>query len=167
MERKKRYHHEAEHSPAAQKIHIYVNINFDITLTIIHVGSCRCVATLGINGNDPAYQFLEKLNKDDRNQWKQLSTRLATIANYPNYQNTQTFRHVGDNIFEFKRSGLRLYAFYDNLERDHALILCTNGGTKNNKKEQNRNIQLAQTIRRRYFEAKASPATRITLITES
>ncbi len=91
-------------------------------------------------------------------------TRIAAVADYANYQNPLTFRLIGDHIFEFKRPGLRLYAFYDDSLEEQKLILCTNGGTKNNKKEQNRDIERAQSIRQIYFEAKTNPRTSITLI---
>lgn len=53
------------------------------------------------------------------------------------------------------------------LEGEHQLILCTNGGIKNNKKEQNRDITRAKSIKAKYFAAKADPATRFTLETQT
>ncbi|MCC5836068.1 MAG: hypothetical protein JJU20_15175 [Opitutales bacterium] len=89
-----------------------MNIIIDTTLSSIHVGQCRRVVTLGLNGKDRAHEFLTKLNKDDHRKWVQLITRIATIADYPSYENQQTFRYLEEGIFEFKRPGLRLYAFY-------------------------------------------------------
>ncbi len=132
---------------------------FDITLTEIHVGQCRIVVTLGINGDDPAHKFLQKLLKDDVNRFKALKTRIKTVSDHDTYENRITFRHVGDGIFEFKRKGDRLYAFYDELEGEEHLILCTNGGTKNTPKAQNADIENAKSRKADYLSAKANPAT--------
>lgn len=135
----------------------------DITLSEIHCGKCRRVLTLGIGGKDHAHDFLTKLQKDDINLYKPIKTRIRAVAEYDDYENERTFRHVGDGVYEFKRPGLRLYAFYDTLDEIGCLILCTNGGTKNKLKEQNGDISRARQIRQRYFEAKVNLDATFTL----
>lgn len=119
--------------------------------------------TLGINQKDLADKFLTKLQKDDGQKWTQLSTRIERVSNHDRYENDQIFNHVGDGLYEFKRPGIRLYAFYDSLGDDHQLILCTSGGTKNKKKEQNADIAKAKQLKNQYFTAKKSGNARITL----
>lgn len=119
--------------------------------------------TLGINQNDLARKFLLKLQKDDGQKSTQLNARIERVSNHDKYEHDEIFNHVGDGLYEFKRPGLRLYAFYDTLGDEHQLILCTSGGTKNKKKEQNADIAKAKQIKNRYFEAKADNSTRITI----
>lgn len=132
---------------------------FDITLRTLHVGDCRRVVTLDINGKDEASACLKKLHKDDRNKWDSINTRIATVSNYLQYSNSLTFKPVGGGIFEFKRPGLRLYAFYDEIGDEHQLIICTNGGTKNTKKGQQSDISRAEAMRKTYLAAKSNPNT--------
>lgn len=137
--------------------------DIDITLRTIHVGDCRRVVTLNIDGKDEAREFLENLRHDDAKKWHGINTRITTVSNYPTYSNKITFNHVGDGVFEFKRPGLRLYAFYDTIGDEHHLILCTNGGTKNTQKQQQADIRRAKKIKVRYEAAIKDPDTRITL----
>jgi len=105
-----------------------------------------------MNGKDPARDYLSKLRKDDAQQFNNLKTRIQAVAKYVQYENQQTFRHVGDGIYEFKRKGYRLYAFYDDIQGQEQLIICTNGGSKNSKKEQNADIQRALRRKNEYME---------------
>jgi len=138
-----------------------VKRGIDIVLETIHVGEERRVVTLSINDDDPAMRFLIQLKKKDRNQYESISTRIRTVAKYERYENKITFRHVGGGVYEFKRPGVRLYAFYDDLEGEEQLILCTNGGKKD--KRQQADIDKAKEIRARYFDAKQQPDTTLYL----
>ena len=129
----------------------------DITLHTLHVGFKRRVVTVDINGKDYARKFLEKLCKDDRRKWILLSNRIENVSNFTTYENNKIFNYLADGIFEFKRPNLRLYAFYDKLNEDDLLILCTNGGTKNTKKAQRMDINRAKSIKANYFSAKKNP----------
>jgi putative component of toxin-antitoxin plasmid stabilization module len=140
-----------------------VKQKIDITLKTLHLGECRRVVTLGINGKDEADAFLQKLRKDDSRKWDAINTRISTVSNHPTYSNKITFNPVGDGIFEFKRPGLRLYAFYDEIGEDHQLILCTNGGSKNKKKEQQTDIDRAKSLKAKYEAAKLDKNTRFNL----
>jgi putative component of toxin-antitoxin plasmid stabilization module len=134
----------------------------DIVLKTIHVGECRKVVTLSINGKDLAEKFLQKLNKDDSRKWAQMTARIAFVSNFPTYENNQNLKSVGNGIYEFKRPGLRLYAFYDQIGDEHQLILCTNGGSKNTQKEQQADIARAKSLRQQYLAAKESPDAHFT-----
>jgi hypothetical protein len=135
----------------------------DIILKTIHLGNCKRVVTLDINGKDRARKFLEKLKKDDGRKWKLLANRIGLVSNFNSYENDQVFNYLEDGIYEFKRPGLRLYAFYDELGDEHQLILCTNGGTKNTKKEQQSDIDRAKSIKADYFTAKSNPEASFTI----
>jgi ABC-type Fe3+-hydroxamate transport system substrate-binding protein len=136
----------------------------EITLASIHLGSARRVVTLGLDGRDLAYEFLTTLRKSNPRGAESLITRIQTVAEHDRFENEFTFRSVRDGIFEFKRPGLRLYAFYDEVEGlDPQLIIATNGGTKNNKKEQQADIARTQSLRNRYLAAKKVSTTRFRL----
>jgi putative component of toxin-antitoxin plasmid stabilization module len=135
----------------------------DIILQTLHVGECRRVVTLDINGKNLARKFLEKLKKDDGRKWQLLVDRIENVSNFHSYENNQIFNFVGEGIYEFKRPGLRLYAFYDEIGDEHQLILCTNGGKKNTKKEQQNDIRRAKAIKADYLAAKTSPEAQFTI----
>lgn len=129
----------------------------EVTLRTIHIGAARREVTLDIDGKDPAREFLLDLSRHDRNLFDAILTRIRSISNHPRYENQITFRHVGDGIHEFKRPGLRLYAFYDEIDGRNQLILCTNGGSKN--KQQQKDIRLAKSRKDAYFAIKDQPDT--------
>lgn len=119
------------------------------------------MVTLGLHGDDPAYDFLLKLLTDDVNRFESLKTRIQTVSNHDHYENRITFRHVGQGVYEFKRNGIRLYAFYDEIDGIDHLILCTNGGSKNTRKGQQRDINLAKQRKADYLAIKTSPGVTI------
>lgn len=147
-------------------LHINVKQPLDITLKTLHVGEHWRVVTLAINGKDPAEDFLEKLHHDNKKLWKQIAIRIASVSNYPSYQNKQTYKYLSEGIFEFKSGSLRLYTFHDKLPNDGdpiSLILCSNGGNKNTPKEQSKNIAKALEIKKTYFDAKKQSNVSFTL----
>jgi putative component of toxin-antitoxin plasmid stabilization module len=136
-----------------------VKNSVEITFTSIHVGGAREVVALAFDGKSPAVKFLTRLKKNDSNAYSSLKTRIKTVAGYKHYENDESFRHVGDGVYEFKRNNprlLRLYAFYDEIDGIGCLILCTNGGDKTS---QAQDILKAKTIKERYFAAKKDPET--------
>jgi hypothetical protein len=136
----------------------------EVILTTIHVGSARRVVTLGLDGKDLAADFLTKLARSNRPGFQMLQARVKAVAEHEKFENQLTFRHVGDGLYEFKRPGLRLYAFYDQLPGlKPQLIIATNGGTKNTKKDQDSDIARAQAQKRRYELAKEVPGVKIRL----
>lgn len=92
-----------------------------------------------------------------------MATRIAFVSNFPTYEHKENFKHVGDGIYEFKRPGLRLYAFYDEIGDERQLILCTNGGSKNTKKEQQADIARAKSLQQQYLTAKTTQSATFTL----
>lgn len=126
-------------------------------MTTVHLGLARRVVTLAINQRDDAQVFLSKLKKTDTKKYDEINTRIYAVSQYHAYENKLTFRNVGDGVFEFKRPGVRLYAFYDEIDDEEHLILCTNGGKKN--KQQSADIALAKKIKAEYLNAKKQPDT--------
>ena len=122
--------------------------------------------TLGLEGRDLADDFLTRLARSNPKGAESIKTRVQNVAEYDRYENELTFRDVGDGIYEFKRPGLRLYAFYDEIPGlTPQLIIASNGGTKNSRKEQDADIAKARRLRFRYLEAKRLPNAKIRLIT--
>lgn len=140
----------------------------EITFSTIHVGSARRVVTLGLDGKDLANEFLSHLLKCDPRGAKSIKTRVQNIAEHDRYEHELTFRSVGGGVYEFKRPGLRLYAFYDEVPGlKPQLIIASNGGTKNTRKDQKADIARAQSLRARYLAAKSQSTTKIRLLTLS
>ncbi len=117
---------------------------------------------MGINGKNLAHKFLSKLAHDDSRKMASLRARIRSVADYDRYENELTFKHVGEGLYEFKRPGIRLYAFYHEFEATHHLIICANGGTKNTKKTQNADIAKARQLKNDYFHAIEKPYTTLT-----
>lgn len=140
--------------------------SLEITLTTVHLGSVKRVVTLGINGKDPAHEYLLTLGKANPQGLQSILKRLAAVAEHEHYENQVTYRHVGEQIFEVKTtSGLRFYTFPDTISGfHHQLIIAAAGGKKGNKKEQNADIRSAKEIRRAYLTAKLQPTTVLNLI---
>ena len=85
---------------------------------------------------------------------------MATITSVGEYHNERKFKRVAEGIYEIKIPGTRLYCFKEQLDGLPAkLIVTTNGGGKNTKREQNRDIKRAIGLRERYLVAKAEDAT--------
>jgi hypothetical protein len=143
-----------------------VNTEVEIVLTTVHVGKARRVVTIGFDGKDLAQDFLLSLAKSNREGFEMIRTRIEAVSERDDYENEYTFRHLQAGVYEFKRPGLRLYAFYD--ERPGfkpQLIIATNGGTKNTKKEQSKDIAKAISIKQRYLALKAESNSKIKLTT--
>ncbi|MGJ3244095.1 MAG: hypothetical protein ACFE0O_14215 [Opitutales bacterium] len=83
----------------------------------------------------------------------QLLTRIQRVSEHPTYENQEIFRSLSDGLFEFKRPGLRLYAFYQTLDGTESLIICTSGGKKQGKKAQQADINRARARMRTLLNA--------------
>lgn len=140
--------------------------SLDVTLTTIHLGSAKRVVTLGLDGKDPANEYLLKLGKGNTKGLQSILKRLEAIAEHESFENKVTYRHVGDQVFEVKtNTGLRFYTFPDEIAKfGKQLIIATSGGKKGNKKEQDADIARAKKIKKFYLAAKAEPTTTIKLI---
>ena len=133
----------------------------EITLRTIHLSEARRVVTLDFGKGSPADRFLARLKRSNRTGFAALQARIRSIAAHRNYQNPLTFKSLGDGLFEFKtrKSGLRLYAFYDEIPGiEPQLIIATSGGGKGT---QPADIRKARALRQRYLDAKALPDTLI------
>ncbi len=140
----------------------------EIVLKEIHVGSCRTVVTLRLDGDGSAEDFLNTLIASNPNAARSLQTSMATITAVGEYHNERKFKRVAEGIYEIKVPGTRLYCFKEQLDGlSTKLIVATNGGGKNTKREQNRDIQRAIGLRERYLVAKAEDATTFRYIKKS
>lgn len=119
------------------------------------------MVTLDLGNGSPADEFLETLHRSNREGFDALEARIRAIASHLRYQNPLTFKSLGQGLFEFKtrKSGLRLYAFYDEIPGlQPQLIIATSGGGKG---KQSSDIRQARDLRQRYLDAKLLPDTRI------
>ena len=119
------------------------------------------MVTLDLGNGSPADEFLETLHRSNREGFDALEARLRAIANHLRYQNPLTFKSLGQGLFEFKtkKTGLRLYAFYDEIPGlQPQLIIATSGGGKG---KQSSDIRQARDLRQRYLDAKLLPDTHI------
>lgn len=133
----------------------------EIILYTIHLGSARRVVTLDFGEGAPADAFLAKLSRSNREGYGALLARIRSISEHAHYQNPLTFKSLGQGLYEFKtrRSGLRLYAFYDELPGlNPQLIIATCGGGKGS---QSSDIRKARALQQRYLDAKLRPDTHI------
>lgn len=90
---------------------------------------------------------------------------MATITAVEGYYNDRKFKRVAEGIYEIKVPGVRLYCFKEQVEGLPAkLIVATNGGSKNTKKEQNGDIRRAIGLRERYLAMKDQEATELRYI---
>jgi len=121
---------------------------------------------MAIDGKELASEFLQGLIKSQRNDAKKFHTTFATICSVENYSNKEKFRTLGNGIYEIKINGKRLYCFKDTSGdfetasgSSNHLILASNGGTKNTKREQQRDIKKTQDLKTQYFDAKKDNAS--------
>ena len=131
----------------------------DIVLREVHIGSARRVVTLEMDGRAPADDFMTKLNRSAPKAMAKLKTRIRVAAEFDHYSNTDSFKPLGDNLYEFKISSpvIRLYAFYDEIpELGHQLIIITSGGDKH---RQSADIKKARQLRNTYMKAKEEADT--------
>lgn len=140
--------------------------SLEISLKTVHLGSAKRVTTLGINQKDQANDYLLKLSKSNPQGFQSLLKRLQAIAEHDSFENKNTYRHVGDQVFEVKTTtGLRLYTFPDTIKgQAHQLIIAVSGGKKGNKKEQQADIAKAQQIKKDYLAAKKLKSTQLTIV---
>lgn len=110
----------------------------------IYSGSVRTVAALALDGSDDLANYLSRLRKSNPKGHAILHGYFKTICNERGLHERGTFKCLdrAAGLYEFRLSSLRLYCFvYEN-----TLVLLTNGGTKNNQKEQSRDIARARKI---------------------
>ena len=130
----------------------------------LHVGTCKTVVSMQIGDNTELQEFLNSMIKSNPAAMRRLQTAMATISSEENYVNRHKYKSTSETgIYEIKTGNIRLYCFQDRLTDDNpCLIITTNGGTKNTKKEQSRDIQKAAQIRAQYHAAKESNKTVLT-----
>ena len=143
------------------EFHFKVKKSLEIILRTIHLDSARRVVTLDFGDGSPADSFLTSLSQSNRDGFDALRARIRSVANHFRYENSHTFRSLGDGLYEFKtkKSGLRLYSFYDEFHGfQPQLIIVTSGGGKGG---QASDIRKARELRKRYLTTKAMPGTSI------
>jgi hypothetical protein len=112
----------------------------------IYAGTVRTVVALALDGSDDLANYLARLRKSNPKGHAILHGYFKTLCNERELHERSTFKCLDRSagLFEFRPSSLRLYCFvYEN-----TFVFLTNGGTKNNKKEQSRDIARARKIQK-------------------
>ena len=92
-------------------------------------------------------KFIKWYKKLDMTQKTLVDVRLTRILIDSNFG---VFKKI-ENIYELKfKSGLRVYYTFDGKK----LVLLLNGGAKNTKRDQNKDIKLAKLIYEEYLDGK-------------
>lgn len=123
----------------------------------IYSGSVRTVAALALDGADDLLDYLASLRKSNRKGYDILHGYFEALCDDRELHDRATFKCLdrATGLYEFRPSSLRLYCFiYEN-----TLVLLTNGGTKNNKKEQSRDIARAMQIQKKTLSRVKAGAT--------
>ncbi|MCP5531970.1 MAG: type II toxin-antitoxin system RelE/ParE family toxin [Akkermansiaceae bacterium] len=117
----------------------------------VKAGAARETVALQLDGECPARDFLLELAANNAKGFQILDGQIQFLCDAPRIQPRETFKllDASRQLFEFRlRSGIRLYCFL----AGEALVLLTNGGKKNTKKEQNADIQRARDTYERFSE---------------
>ena len=123
----------------------------------IYGGSVRTVAALALDDSDDLIDYLGKLKKSNRKGYEILHGYFQSICDERELHERATFKCLdqASGLYEFRPSSLRLYCFI----HEDTLILLTNGGTKNKKREQTRDINRAKQIQKEALRRINSGAT--------
>lgn len=101
----------------------------------------------------PTIKFFSEINKSNKTELAKLLALLKRTAEHGPPQIETKFKHLRDEIYEFKtHGGLRLLAFFD----ENFLVICTHGFHKKQQKTPPEQITRALTLRAVYMEAKIS-----------
>ena len=125
-------------------------------------GSARDLVALELDGKCPARDFLTELEASNSKGFQILDGQIRFLSDVTNVVPRGTFKLLDGSrqLYEFRtRSGIRLYCFL----AGETLVLLTNGGKKNTKKEQNRDIQSAKRSFDR-FESLIKQGAELTII---
>ena len=133
----------------------------DVRLLTVYPGSVRNIVALVLDSRCDADDFLRECQHKNPKHFAQLLSRVHRVAHHQQLiLNEAFFRKERDGIVAFDTaSGWRLYAFQDG----NQLIILTNGGTKNGKKEQTRDINKAVQMRATYEQAKKNKVKILTV----
>ncbi len=137
----------------------------DIALTTIHIGRHHRVVTLGLNGQDPAEEYLNELEEKDARAFGKIQARLKFVADLDRYENKVAFRSLGEGLFEAKIKtpfAVRVYVFYDRKTLgEESMIIAAHGGGKSS---QQKDIRTARKRQEQYTTALKEQDTTLTLI---
>jgi len=120
-----------------------VKKDLDIVAYEVHSGIKRELVALELDGKCPAQEFLLNLETTNAKGFQILKGQIRFLADVQNIVPRDTFKllDAARQLYEFRtRSGIRLYCFLVG----HTIVLLTNGGKKNTRREQNKDIQKAK-----------------------
>lgn len=117
----------------------------------VKAGVVREAVALELDGDCPAKDYLLELADNNAKGFQILDGQIQFLCDVPQVGPRKTFKllDASRQLYEFRlRSGIRLYCVVVGSE----LVLLTNGGKKNTKKEQNSDIQRARSAFDRFAQ---------------
>jgi len=123
-----------------------------VVLREVRRGRACSILAMGTGKDCPLFEFLEKLRRDDQNEFARLRALLDRTAEYGTVRNEQKFRFFNaEKVFEFKtRGGVRVMGFWD----EGRVIICSHGFLKKSQKTPERELARAVAARAEYFADK-------------
>ena len=111
-------------------------------------GSSFEILAWGTRDKCRTLEFLTELEHRDRNEFEKMMSLLDWTANHGPPKNREKFRNLGDEIYEFKTTRIRLLCFF----QPGRLIVCTHGVAKPKKRELTKEKKVAVSIRGEYLK---------------
>jgi phage-related protein len=112
-----------------------------IDVAILYSGKEYDVSAITVDGRCYVIEFIEQLELDEQ---AKLLSLLERTADYGPPRNTEKFKKLGGDIWEFKSYQVRILCF----------IIATHGFKKKRDKTPKREIERAERMREEYLERK-------------
>ena len=120
-------------------------------------GLGRLLGERGLPARSEPLEFLQglegKLGKQALRAW----SLLDVVASVGPPRNTDVSHHLAPDIWEFISGDLPILWFYD----ERKVIVCSHGFLKQRQKTPKAQLEQAEAVRQRYFEAKRRSALQI------
>lgn len=117
-------------------------------------GAYCTVFALEVGNKCDLLEFLTEVQRNHRPLFVKAMRMIKRLATDGPMKNEQQCRCVGDGMFELKvrnsNDSIRVFFFFDG----QAVVICTHGVTKENKKVQSQDIENAKKYRDQYLDHK-------------
>jgi phage-related protein len=118
-----------------------------IDVAILYSGKEYDVSAITVDGRCYVIEFIEQLELDEQ---AKLLSLLERTADYGPPRNTEKFKKLEGDIWEFKSYQVRILCFFDRGQ----IIIATHGFKKKRDKTPKREIERAERMREEYLERK-------------
>ena len=118
-----------------------------IDVTILYSGKRYDLSAITIDGRCYVIEFIDQL---ERGEQAKLLSLLEYTGDYGPPRNTEKFKKLEGEIWEFKSHQVRVLCFFDK----GRIIITTHGFKKKRDKTPKREIERAERMREEYLERK-------------